>query len=91
MIPSEELLNQIVHIPLRARVLLPVLAVPACLRVKEAPCVIVKDPAESLYIDRASPAANTELGIVRPAVIAMHLPTSPIAAVVVVVERGIAL
>jgi hypothetical protein len=50
--------------------------------------VIVIADALSLYIETASPAAKVELGIAIPAVTAMHLPLSVVAAVVAVVERG---
>lgn len=81
-------MNQMVAIPRAASVRLPVVAVPAERRVKPLPCVRVTDEALLLYIEIASPAANVLAGIVRPALIAMHLPMSATTAVPVVVERG---
>lgn len=87
MIASVALLNQTVAMPRAASVRLPVFVVPAW-RSVVTPAVIVIAAALSLYIETASPAANVLFGIVIPAETAIHLPTSPTTAVVVVVERG---
>lgn len=87
MTASVALLNQTVAIPRAASVRLPVLAVPAWRSVVTL-AVMVMAAALSLYIETASPAANVLLGIVMPAVTAMTLPTSPVVAVPLVVERG---
>ena len=87
MIASVALLNQTVAIPRAASVRLPVFVVPACRKVVML-AVIVIAAALSLYIETASPAANVLFGIVMPAVTAMTLPTSPVVAVPLVVERG---
>jgi hypothetical protein len=88
MIASVALLNHTVAMPRAASVRFPVFAVPAC-RSVETPAVIVIAEPLSLYIDTASPAANVLLGIVMPAETAITLPTSVVAAVPLVVERGI--